>query len=406
MNMHIDLNAIKQFFKDNSYMSERNGYVVARDNKYNNENGDILINSLMKDINITLSLLPTNINKSNITEFFSNPAQLSAEFLCGMYQLIDPSWSINWVVSKTNNKIEHCYLQKEDIILDLELKVISTGRLYNRLFRSFDQTDVKKTKKYIESNPDLLLKYLLERKKIKLLDDATKSDLVKDIMNYIELNAKTEFQSHINNYYNLDSTNINVIFAILAQNRLYNIEHAYEKLCHPLVPQSTLEEIENNTNTLNDFFQMYIPSESIDYGYFSQGECYSLSTTYHIAHPEWDLMFGYQTTDDTFKHAWLQKGNIIYDPNARIITISDLYYKYFTLVKRYKLDDTINDLQRLSYYSFDYLSNPQYGWEKPTIGKIKEVDKMISMIREIADGTYFDKYVKANEVVKKTKKRL
>lgn len=394
MNKQIDLNVFNSFFVDNTHYSEIDGFKIARDEKYNTGDGDTLIRNLIKDVNLSLSLLPSTIGKYNIKAFFAKHPSSSSVVLSCLFQLVDPSWTVVRGICKTNNKIEHCYLQKDDIILDLELKVISIAKVYGKLFRPYDASDVTKTKKELEANPDLLLSYIVGKKEVKRMDGNAKLTMLKDVIEYIEVKARQGLNEYIRESYNDKSSNLDMLFAVLTQSRLFDVKHSYKKRCHPSISSDILEEIEKNTIDLNDFFEICITEDPINYDYSSDGECYSLSIVYHIAHPEWSLVFGYQTENNEFKHAWLEKEGVVYDPSARVITRSDLYYRYFTLVKKYQLDETILDLQRSKKNCFDYLPNPEHGFEVPSARKISDIEHMISIIKSLADGTYYDKYIK------------
>ncbi len=79
------------------------------------------------------------------------------------------------------------------------------------------------------------------------------------------------------------------------------------------------------------------------------GKCYELSYKFATSNMDWDLVHGYITdrsgkTDRTIDHAWVERGNTVYDPVMDKEFDKRVYYGLFgvEVAERYKRDKVID----------------------------------------------------------------
>ena len=144
----------------------------------------------------------------------------------------------------------------------------------------------------------------------------------------------------------------------------------------------------------------------IDYYHKTIGNCYGLSIMLNLYDGNFKLIQGgildikYDfdvKINYLYKHSWLEKDDIVYDPALRIITPKELYYIFVEKQDEYSKEETENMLRKIGFnltHFRDFISDVQ-NMNNETIGynsllnKIdtpemkEEGEKLISLVRKI-----------------------
>lgn len=155
-------------------------------------------------------------------------------------------------------------------------------------------------------------------------------------------------------------------FQFMNLRSLFMMKREYEIIrpgisVHPEIDSEISKEIISGAQTV---------SERTGFDYFdrSYGNCYALSTAFNLYDEAYDLVQGKcYHRERPYKHSWVQKANIIYDPAMRMIVPDHLYYDFFTPEYAYLRGDTEAILglvgYNLNFYSDLVVKNDKDRWE-------------------------------------------
>lgn len=130
---------------------------------------------------------------------------------------------------------------------------------------------------------------------------------------------------------------------------------------HPDISKEIIEEIVKLTKKLNEFISIRLSYIEGNYYNNSFGKCYVLSSLLCFSTDDWILhqgMLDYK--GKPFKHSWLEKGNIVYDPAFNLITFKELYDYFFITTNSYNNEEARNLFERTNIFLFyEDIENPE-----------------------------------------------
>ena len=124
---------------------------------------------------------------------------------------------------------------------------------------------------------------------------------------------------------------------------------------HPEITDEIIEEITSLTETLDGFMQQYYQTAQIDYHHQSERGCHILSSIFCLSNPSWQLVqgtFDFEDKSNHYYHSWLKKGNIVFDPAMRVVTLESLYEEFFISKYTYTKEELIPLFEQTGMFTY------------------------------------------------------
>lgn len=113
---------------------------------------------------------------------------------------------------------------------------------------------------------------------------------------------------------------------------------------HPAVKDAIVDEIIDTTELLVPYLEEYWSDVAVDYHNHSERGCYFLSSIFCLVNASWEVVQGeydFQNKEKHYFHSWLKKGNIVYDPAMRAVTLEKRHQEFFIPKYRYTKEELI-----------------------------------------------------------------
>lgn len=352
--------------EENTRMFHRyeNFRLLIENNIGKNKLLDILYDDmeLMPDIQKTEKNIKPKLCKYDYIEDYCKISEL----LSFIYASINSRWS---VVRGKGIEVEkeHFYLKCGKYIYDPSLAVFVTQDSYSKVYLPIEEIDNEDIQEYLSTNNNLYKYY----HKHNFFSRTIKRNFS---LNFIKM-IKEAFNRNINEQYELNDDNIEEIKRdytdlkvrkVLSNRRKWELE-SEGVLLHPDVDSTILEEIERDIEKINNAMNKKYNKE-VDYKSYTESNCYELSILYSLCNSTFKLVqggytykkynefFPHRPEEEFYQHSWLEKGDIVYDPEKRIVVPKDLYYRIFEKEDEYTQEETKAMLKRVGY-NFTYFSH-------------------------------------------------
>ena len=354
------------------FHSYENFRLLIENNIRNNKLLDILYDDmkLMPDIKETVkSIKPKFCTSQYIEDYYK-----ISELLAFIYASINTRWNVVRGKEIENGK-EHFCLKCGEYIYDPSLAVFVTEDSYYKAYIPVEEINNEDIQKYLSNNNNLYKYYNQNKFFSKTINRNFSLNFIKTI--------KEVFNRNINEQYELNEDNIEEIKAyykdlklrkVLSNKREWELE-SEGILLHPYVDSTILEEIESDIVKINNAMKKKYNRE-IEYKKHTKNRCYELSILYSLCNSSFKLIqggytykkhnefFPHRPEEEFYQHSWLEKGDIVYDPEKRIVVPKDLYYRIFEEEDEYTQEETKAMLKRVGYnltYFSHFIKGRQIG---------------------------------------------
>lgn len=338
--------------------------LLVENNIGNNELLDILSDDmeLMPDIQETIKKIKPKFCRYDYLEDYYKISEL----LSFIYASINSRWSVVRGKEAKTEK-EHFYLKCGKYIYDPSLAVFVTQDSYSKVYTPIEEIENKDVQKYLSTNNNLYKYYNRDNYFSRTIKRRFSLNFIKTI--------QEAFNRNIDRQYELNDDNIEEIKRyytdlklrkVLSHRRKWELE-SEGILLHPDVDSTILEEIEKDIERINNIMQKKY-NRGVNYKKYTKNNCYLLSILYSLcnssfklvqggyAYKKYNEFFPHRPEEEFYQHSWLEKGDIIYDPEKRIVVPKNLYYRIFEKEDEYTQEETKAMLKRVGY-NFTYFSH-------------------------------------------------
>lgn len=279
-----------------------------------------------------------------------------SELLCFIYGSINSDFNIARGKLKSTFK-KHFWLENEDIVYSPGLQIITKK---DRFYTEF-------VPKKIILNGDID-DYLISKNNLAKFYSSNDSNFSVDFITRI----KEEFNRRVNATYEINDDlkskarkeYFKLMRSALTRQRQYLVNNTPIILSHPDVPKKLVDDILIKAKELTKGM-----GKSFSFGFDSFRNCFGLSIVFNLYDESFKLVQGYYNfpyKNEIYRHSWLEKDGIVYDPAMRIITLSNLYYQFFTPKDVYSKEEIIDILHRIGnhmtffsdYFAGEYDDDP------------------------------------------------
>jgi hypothetical protein len=342
----------------------------------NNIGKNTLLDILYDDMELIPSVQKTVVNvkpKFCKYDYIEDYYKIS-ELLSFIYASINPRWNV--VQNKEiGSEKEHFCLKCGQYIYDPSLAVFVTQDSYSRIYLPIEEIENEDIQKYLSTNNNLYKYYHKHNFFTRLINRNFSLNFIKTI--------KEAFARNINKQYELNDDNIEEIkrdYTDLKLRKLLSNKREWELesegiLLHPDVDIGILDEIERDIEKISNVMKTKY-NEEINYKNYTKRKCYQLSILYSLCNSSFKLVqggytykkynefFPHKPDEEFYQHSWLEKGDIVYDPEKRIVVPKNLYYKIFEKEDEYTQEETKEMLKRVGYnltYFSHFINGIQIG---------------------------------------------
>ncbi len=303
---------------------------------------------------------------------------------------INKEWNVVKGINLTTGK-SHYWLQKDNIVYDPSLAIITTEEIYSKHFKKTKEIKNEDVYSYLKENNNLWKFYqkgMLEKFKVKREPNFSISFIEK---------IRKEFNKKVTDQYTLDKNVYQSIKEhmflddfirlrqVLTQKRISYLESKNIAL-HPDVNPNILESINEASNDIKKLMKEKYDCY-VDYHGNTLGNCYALSICLNLYNGDFKLIQGgfpykktsYSEREEFYQHSWLEIDDYVYDPALRIITPKNLYYMFFTKQDEYSKEQTETIVKRLGFnltHFRDFINGVQIGNDETFRYRmlVKEID--------------------------------
>lgn len=331
--------------------------LLIEDNIGSNKLLDILYDDM--ELMPSLPITARNIKPKLCNYDYKEDYYEISELLSFIYASINPRWNV--VRGKEiGTEKEHFYLKCGKYIYDPSLAVFVTQDSYSKVYLPIEEIENEDIQKYLSANNNLYKYYHKSSFFSRFINSNFSLNFIKTI--------RESFAQKINKQYELNDDNIEEIkrdYTDLKLRKALSHKRKWELesegiLLHPDVDNSILAEIERDIEKISNVMRNKY-NRNICYTSHTQCKCYDLSILYSLCNSSFNLVqggytykkynefFPHKPEEIFYQHSWLEKGDIVYDPEKRIVVPKSLYYRIFEKEDVYTQEETKAMLKRVGY---------------------------------------------------------